>query len=95
MKCECPPEWLSFFKAAADQHRQQILGLINQKGRVNASQIVEKINLSQPTISHHLKILSEAELILARKKGKQTFYSINEKSIANCCIGFMNRLITK
>lgn len=91
MKRCCPPKWLKFFKAACDDHRQRILVLINQHKTVNASQIVNKVRLSQPTVSHHLKILKEADLIKANKKGKEVFYSINKKNIASCCMGFVKR----
>lgn len=91
MKHCCPPKWLKFFKAACDDHRQRILVLISQHKTVNASQIVNKVRLSQPTVSHHLKILKEADLIKANKKGKEVFYSINKKNIASCCTGFVKR----
>ena len=87
-------KWHKFFKAACDERRQYILALISQRKTINASQIVKKMSLSQPTVSHHLKILSEAGLILTEKKGKEIFYSVNEKNIASCCTGFMDKFTT-
>lgn len=91
MKQCCPPKWLKFFKAACNDHRQRILVLIKQHKTVNASQIVGKMHLSQPTVSHHLKILKEANLVKTRKVGKKAFYSINKKNITSCCAGFSKR----
>jgi DNA-binding transcriptional ArsR family regulator len=91
MKHHCPIKWLNFFKAACDNHRQQILSLISKHENINASQIVSQVSLSQPTISHHLKILKEANLIIATKKGKEVFYSIDKKSISSCCENFSKR----
>jgi len=88
----CSPLWLNFFKAASDLHRQKIINLIKKHKSINASDIVKSIKLSQPTISHHLKILTNAQLITSKKRGKETFYSINNKIVADCCLGFMHKI---
>jgi DNA-binding transcriptional ArsR family regulator len=46
---------------------------------------VEKLDVSQPTVSHHLAILREAGLVTTREEGKQTFYSLNQERVAYCC----------
>ncbi len=91
MKHRCPKKWGAFFKAAHDIHRQHILSIIKAHREVNASQILSYLKLSQPTLSHHLKILKEAGLIKAEKRGKEVVYSINSDQIHECCRGFMNR----
>ncbi len=88
----CPKSWISFFKAGGDRHRQHILLLIKKHKRINASDILNKIKLSQPTLSHHLAILKNAGLIVEEKKGREVFYSINSKTISSCCLGFMDKL---
>jgi ArsR family transcriptional regulator len=95
MKCTCSEKWLSFFKAVHDKNRQAILDVIQSHTSINANGIVAKIKLSQPTISHHLKILEEASVIRAKKVGKETIYSINETSIHDCCGGFARRFGAK
>lgn len=92
MSC-CPKSWIGFFKAGSDTHRQRILMLIKNHKHINASDIISKIKLSQPTVSHHLAILKNAKLIIEEKKGREVFYSINNKTIASCCLGFMNKLV--
>ena len=44
-----------------------------------ACELLEKFRITQPTLSHHMKILSDCELVQSRKDGKWTFYEIN------CC----------
>ncbi len=95
MNCACPKKWLNFFKAVHDQHRQRILDVIQSHKEINANGIVEKVRLSQPTISHHLKILCDASIIHAKKVGKEVIYSINETAINDCCGGFMRKFTKK
>ena len=81
-------EMISFFKAICDRNRHQILHLLKKNGEMNASDIIDKMDLSQPTIAHHLKILVEAGVLITRKEGKETFYKINKEIIGSCCHGF-------
>ena len=48
-------------------------------------EIVEQLDVSQPTVSHHLAILREAGLVTVREEGKQSFYSLNQENVAICC----------
>ncbi len=73
-----------FAKAIADETRQKIMSECCC-GWLSVSEIVEKMNVSQPTVSHHLAILREAGLVNVREEGKQTFYSLNQENIAVCC----------
>lgn len=52
---------------------------------VSVGEIVERIGVSQPTVSHHLAILRGAGLVNVRPEGKQTFYSLNQDRVAYCC----------
>lgn len=73
-----------FAKALADETRQKIMNLVCCKW-LSVNQIVEKLNVSQPTVSHHLAILRAADLVNVREQGKQTFYSLNQRRVAFCC----------
>jgi len=73
-----------FAKAIADETRQKIMSECCCSWR-SVNEIVEKIGLSQPTISHHLAILRDADLVDIREEGKQTFYSLKQERIAVCC----------
>ena len=75
---------VEFAKAIADDTRQKIMALCCCV-EISVSEIVEKTNVSQPTVSHHLAILREAGLVNVRHEGKQTFYSLNQERMAFCC----------
>ena len=73
-----------FAKALADETRQQIMRLCCCR-ELSVSEIVEKTSVSQPTVSHHLAILREADLVQVRSEGKQTYYTLNQERMAVCC----------
>lgn len=73
-----------FAKALADETRQKIMKICCCKW-LSVNEIVERLNVTQPTVSHHLSILREAGLVEVREEGKQTFYKLNQKRITLCC----------
>ena len=75
---------ITFAKALADETRQKIMGLCCCKW-LSVGEIVEELSVSQPTVSHHLSILRSAGLVDSRREGKQVFYSLNQKQIADAC----------
>jgi ArsR family transcriptional regulator, arsenate/arsenite/antimonite-responsive transcriptional repressor len=79
---------VNFAKAIADETRQKIMSLCCCRW-LSVNEIVEKMNVSQrvsqPTVSHHLAILRESDLVDVREEGKQTFYSLNQERFATCC----------
>jgi|APHig6443717497_1056834.scaffolds.fasta_scaffold582378_1 ArsR family transcriptional regulator, arsenate/arsenite/antimonite-responsive transcriptional repressor len=75
---------VEFAKALADETRQKIMQLVCCEW-LSVTEIVEQLNVTQPTVSHHLAILREAGLVQAREEGKQTFYMLNQERLANCC----------
>ena len=73
-----------FAKALADETRQKIMQLCCCQW-ISVSSIVDQLNVSQPTVSHHLAVLREAGLVETREEGKQTFYRLNQRFITTCC----------
>ena len=73
-----------FAKAISDETRQKIMNICCCES-LSVNEIVEKLDVSQPTVSHHLAILREADLVTVREEGKQTFYSLNQERVAFCC----------
>ena len=73
-----------FAKAISDETRQKIMNICCCAS-ISVNEIVEKLDVSQPTVSHHLAILREADLVTTREEGKQTFYSLNQERVAFCC----------
>lgn len=64
------------FKALGDERRVQLLKLL-KSGEQCACKLQESMGLSQPTLSHHMKILCESGFVEARKEGKWMYYSIS------------------
>ena len=66
------------FKALADPVRLQLLNLIAtaDTGEACACDLVDPVGKSQPTVSHHLKVLREAGLIEGEKRGTWVWYSV-------------------
>ena len=75
---------VEFAKALADSTRQKIMNLCCC-GWVSVSDIVEQLEVTQPTVSHHLAVLREAGLVKVHEDGRQTFYMLNQEQIASCC----------
>ena len=55
----------------------------NLYSRVNSGLCITSLELTQPSVSHHIKKLTEADIILAHKEGRFYSYSINEKLLDN------------
>lgn len=69
------------FKAFCDENRLMILELL-QSGEKCACKLLEDLNISQSTLSHHMRILCESGVVNARKDGKWIHYSISPEGSA-------------
>ena len=72
-------EIVSILKALSDENRFRILKMLHS-GEKCACKLLEELNISQPTLSHHMKILCDAGIVTGRKEGKWIHYSM-------CCEG--------
>lgn len=70
----------NMFKAFCDENRLQILKLL-QDGERCACSLLEEMQITQPTLSHHMKILCDSGVVLGRKEGKWMHYSISDKGM--------------
>lgn len=66
----------SVFKALSDKTRREILNYLKQSD-MTAGEIADKFNISKPSISHHLNILKQANLVLDERDGQNIYYSLN------------------
>lgn len=66
------------FKAFCDENRLQILEML-RSGEKCACVLLESLQISQSTLSHHMKILCESGVVTSRKEGKWTHYSISRE----------------
>ncbi len=76
---------VEFAKAIADETRQKIMTICCCE-LLSVNDIVAKINVAQPTVSHHLKILKTAGLVRSERRGKQVLYTLHqERMVEGCC----------
>ena len=75
-------------KALADENRLSILDLLKD-GELCAAAILENLGIGQSTLSHHMKILCESEVVVSRKKSRWVYYKINDE-IIDKLIGLLN-----
>ncbi len=64
------------FKALADSTRREILSLLRQHD-LTAGEIAAHFEISKPSISHHLNVLKQAQLVLVERSGQELIYSLN------------------
>lgn len=65
------------FKAIGDRTRREILRLLRDEVDLTAGEIAAQFDVSWPSISHHLKVLRQADLVLAERRGQEWVYSLN------------------
>ena len=85
---------IKVFKALSDETRMAILeSIIDEdccENKACACEFIKKFDITQPTLSHHVKILVDAKLINFQKDGKYTYYTINQERIDEL-IRFLSR----
>jgi DNA-binding transcriptional ArsR family regulator len=77
----------NMLKAIAHPMRIAIIGLLEEGQELTVTEIHENLGIEQSTTSHHLGILKDKDVLISRREGKNTFYSLkheNLKNIINC-----------
>jgi DNA-binding transcriptional ArsR family regulator len=72
---------MTAYAALADPHRRQILDLL-RAGERPVGDLVARLDLSQPGVSKHLKVLREAGLVASRADGKRRLYALRSQPLA-------------
>ena len=77
----------TIFKALCDENRVKILKILVD-GEKCACRLLEALNVVQPTLSHHMKILCDSGLVVSRKEGKWMHYSLSREgfAMASACL---------
>lgn len=78
-------------KALADENRLRVLELLRD-GEKCACILLEDLNVTQPTLSHHMKILCDAGIVKGRKEGKWVHYSLNREGAERASAALRERL---
>ncbi len=74
----------AFGKALADPSRLIIMQLCCTEGK-NVTELVALTGLAQSTVSHHMAVLREANLVKVRHKGKSAIYTLDQRAFSTCC----------
>lgn len=80
-----------YFKAFGDPSRLRIVNLLANK-EMTVNDIAKAVDLAQPTVSRHLAILREANIVTDRRDGQSIYYSLNKDVVQTCCSGFCDCL---
>lgn len=80
-------------KVLGDSNRLQIVKMLSG-GELCGCKILEKFNITQPTLSHHMKALCDCGLVVARKEGKWSHYSLNSETLSGFKV-FISSLLQK
>lgn len=80
----------AIFKAFCDANRLMILDVL-KSGEHCACKLLDILDVSQSTLSHHMKILADASIVHVRKEGKWSYYSLSEEGI-QYVIAYLERL---
>lgn len=72
-----PNQLAKIFKALGDENRLRILEMLQGEERC-ACMLLDEMHITQPTLSHHMKILCDVDLVIGRKEGKWMHYRLNE-----------------
>ena len=84
----------TIFKALCDENRVRILALL-KGGEKCACKLLETLDIVQPTLSHHMKILCDSGLVVSRKEGKWMHYSLSREGFAravSCLNAFLGEV---
>jgi len=71
-------EYLRVFRAFTDESRVRVLEMLCE-GELCACELLEDLKISQPTLSHHMKILCNSGIVKSRRVGSWSYYSIDEE----------------
>jgi len=82
------------FKALSDPTRRKILQLLKERD-MSAGDIADHFNISKPSISHHLNILKQAQLVQDERHGQSIVYSINMSVMQEAMSWFLDMIGTK
>jgi DNA-binding transcriptional ArsR family regulator len=86
------PEIVRALKALADPMRFRMVREIAEAGELSCGEVAERFDVSQPTISHHLKILLEAGVLVQRTEGKHHYTSIDRALLGSLFAALPARL---
>lgn len=88
-----PEQMAALFKALGDMRRLEIMEIVADEGDACACVLLDELEISPSTLSHHTRILTQAGLLKCCRKGKWAHYLVNESGIeaARALLGHLSR----
>ena len=84
-------QYSRYFKAFSDPTRLTIMEML-AKEDLTVGEITSRLGLAQPTVSGHLAVLRQAEVVDTRRDRQKVIYSLNRDNVSVCCAGFCDCL---
>ncbi len=84
----------TLLKALGDENRQMIILMLGREGEMCVTAIAAHFQISRPSISHHLKVLRDAKIVVNKKVGKEIFYSLNARYIERSINNMLKLIVT-
>ena len=95
---QIPQDWVKFgevFSALGEPERQRLVLAFDAEEELNAGELAAVSNLTRPAVSFHLKVLSQAGVLLREKRGREVFFKLNlallEETFGRCVQYVANR----
>ncbi|EYE88910.1 ArsR family transcriptional regulator [Fervidicella metallireducens AeB] len=85
-------ECIPLLNALADETRQRIILILAEEEGLNVNMITERLSLSRPAISHHLKLLKQVGIIDMERKGTENYYYLTLKDSVQMIKSFINTM---
>jgi ArsR family transcriptional regulator, arsenate/arsenite/antimonite-responsive transcriptional repressor len=70
-----------FLEALSDPIRMQIVLLLHDQAQLNVGEIASQFRISRPAVSHHLKVLKDAEIVKSEKRGQENYYWLDSQQM--------------
>lgn len=80
---------LKIFKALSDKKRLRIMQILSTE-KLTSKELLDRLDITQSDLLHHLKILGEACLVDSQREGKQIYYMVSQEGI-RLCIRYLHK----
>ena len=81
-----------FLEALSDPIRMQIVFLLHDQAQLNVGEIASRFRISRPAVSHHLKVLKDAEIVRSEKRGQENYYWLDSQRMVTALRALADKL---
>ena len=80
---------IPFLTMLGDENRQKIMFILTDEDELTVTQLTERLTLSRPAVSHHLKLLHDTNLVSVRKAANERYYRFNLEYVRDTLMGML------